>query len=1044
MTEWTLKKFGSGYILAMMLMTRIVGFTGGFLTIYYMNLTMTMPHEMRHHWAVSATFSIAVALVSTVLLALWETRSLRFVLARLHRGETVSNHSAIKAGNEAVAFAGCHHRNEAFLVPLVTAVPVCLFMWLHVGAPVSVLTQITTAAFLGISVSLMCTFFVIERCMNTVVRSLISHGLPIEFDTMPPGRLRARMMISFTLIIMVTAIMIGSLASHRAMDIVREPARQDTAVANLKEHTIYISVVAVVVGVLYSAMLSSSIASRTGHLVSAMKRVQNGDLSERMLPTGTDEIDKLARQFNTMVEQLDHNNTTIRDLNVNLENKVTQRTQELSKSEESLKDSLQKLQEHDRLKTEFFSNVSHELRTPLTMILSSVERIMHQEQGHLSSDVSSKLESTRVNGHRLLKQINQLLDFSKLDAKQETLDLTAVDLNSLVSELVQVAQPLAEQLDVDLSVIVDPNLPNFGADAEKVDTVVTNLISNALKFTPSGGVVRVETALANAAVRVTVTDTGIGISRENHARIFERFTQVDGSSSRERAGTGLGMALVRQLVELHGGNISLESELGQGSRFTFTLPLADVPFTKTKHAHHSTPERQSGPASAQLQRFADLMVCNIDQSIQEKVAASEFLDAPTILVVDDAPEMRSLIGEVLAEKYRILFASDGAEGIESARRENPDLVISDVMMPRVDGYEFCREMKSNPVTAAIPFVMLTAKANLEMKIAGLEVGADDYLSKPFDAEELRARVRSLLRVRKLNTELDERNQALENALTDLRSTQSQLVQSEKMSSLGQLVAGMAHEINNAVNAVYNGIQPLQQKSDKLESLVLETLAVGAGEDNSDVCADIKQSFKKISQLSEVIKHGASRTTRIVSDLKTFSHPGAEASERFDLHGTLDVCVSLLEHQMKDRILVQRNYASDGHVFGPSGELSQVFMNLLNNAQQAIAEKGEITISTAREGNQLVTRIRDDGNGIPDDVKEKIFDPFFTTKPPGVGTGLGLSLSYSIISQHGGSIVCESTEGIGTEFVVSLPVHCEKSNTATDDPTCLTKVVGVTS
>jgi signal transduction histidine kinase len=445
------------------------------------------------------------------------------VLFRLNRCEAIGIEHAQKAGREAVTFAGRHHFNEALVIPLVTVLPVGLFLWYADHAPFSVLTQITIAAFLGISVSLICTFFVIERCMNTVIRFLLVRGIPIEFDAMPQGRLRVRMIVSFSLIIMVTATLIGSLASHRAMDIIQQPERRIDAVANLRKHTIYISVVAVVVGVAYSVMLSNSIASRSGQLVEAMKKVQQGSLAKRVEPTGTDEIDVLTRQFNLMVEQLDRNDHLIRDLNTNLEQKVKQRTQELLESEKSLQKSLQKLQENDQLKTDFFSNVSHELRTPLTMILSPIERILEKDARQLSPEIVSRLETTRINSHRLLKLINQLLDFSKLEAGHGSIHRSVVDVNGLITNIVEAAQPLAEQRGVELQTKLDDGISLVSIDEEKIDTVISNLLSNALKFTPPGGMVRVASSLRDDQLQVEVIDTGIGIATENHHRIFDRF-----------------------------------------------------------------------------------------------------------------------------------------------------------------------------------------------------------------------------------------------------------------------------------------------------------------------------------------------------------------------------------------------------------------------------------------------------------------------------------------------------------------------------------------
>jgi signal transduction histidine kinase len=558
---------------------------------------------------------------------------------------------------------------------------------------------------------------------------------------------------------------------------------------------------------------------------------------------------------------------------------------------------------------------------------------------------------------------------------------------------------------------------------EKIDTVISNLFSNALKFTPAGGTVRLETFHTADRIWVSVTDSGIGIDEDQHSRVFERFVQVDGSSSRQFAGTGLGLALAKELVELHGGQIHLRSELGHGSRFWFDLPLAEIPadLQQTDGAGGSSESSRSRKAL----RFADLEICD-DQSSAGTSAAGDRPRA-TVLVVDDTPEMRALMGEILGEDHNVLFARDGAEGLEVALRERPDLIVSDVMMPKVDGQEFCRRIKADPLTAHVPFIMVTAKAGLDMKIEGLDCGADDYLAKPFDQKELRARTRSLLKLRGLHGDLDKQNRELQEAYQELKSLQGQLVQSEKMSSLGQLVAGLAHEINNAINGVYNGIQPLLATARKLEANVTPLLAGpnSAAENSSRAAGDlpsgdqIAKLFSRIFSLAAVIENGATRTARIVSDLKTFSHPDNEKSSEFDLNRSLDMCLNLLSNQIKDRIVIHREYGQLEQAFGPSGQLNQVFMNLLTNAQQAIAGTGEIAVTTSQDERWMTVSVRDTGSGIPDDIRGKIFDPFFTTKEPGVGTGLGLSLSYGIISRLGGTIECHSTVGQGTEFIVKF-------------------------
>jgi len=1010
MLERLFQRCGPNFILVMMLVTRAFCLVGGALVIYYVNLTIRMPPETQSSFEIVAGLLIVMSTVMTVWLNQWETRALRITLGRLFRNEPVEQSLAERAGTEAVLYAGRHHRRESVLVPMTTAVPLCAYLWFVGAAPFSLVVQVTIAGFLGISAVLLLTYFSAERWMAVVTRYLIANRIPIPFESLPSGHIAVRMNVCFGLAVAVTALMIGGLANQRARDMMIHPELFGELIANLQLHTTLISVVAVITGLVLSRLLATSVASRVNNLLQAMKRVQAGSLSERVRPTGNDEIDVLARQFNSMVEQLDQNNHTIRELNVGLEQKVKLRTRQLSKNKRSLQRSLRKLREYDQLKTDFFSNISHELRTPLTMILSPVDRIL-ESQKDLPAKAVSLINVVRVNGNRLLELINQLLDFSKLEAGRTHLVPTSVDLNALARDLAAAAEPLAEQRGIQLRLKLDNRLPAIAADAEKIETVVRNLMSNALKFTPVGGAVEIETAVTDTGVTAAVTDTGIGIAAADYDRVFERFVQIDSSSSRQYSGTGLGLALVKEFVELHGGEIGVESELGLGSRFWFTLPL-----TCPTVADAAPPKPAARPVGAN--RFAELATVEVlapEPAAEGTVAA----DAPRILIADDTPEIRGLIAEILADHYRITSVSDGGEAWESARRDPPDLIISDVMMPHVDGYELCRRIKEDPATAAIPFVMLTAKADLTMKIEGLNRGADDYLVKPFSPEELRARVRSLLRLRRMHGELEKRNGELRTTLAQLQETQAQLVQSEKMSSLGQLVAGLAHEINNSINAVYNGIQPLNAKAQKLSESVSAALKTAEGVVPATERVEIEAGFQKISKLAGVIENGATRTARIVRDLKTFSHPGSEKFDQFDLNQALDMCLNLLSNHLHHRITVHTDYGDLGAVRGPSGQLNQVFMNILSNAQQAISGTGEITISTRRDAGRVTVSIRDSGCGMTDEVRQRIFDPFFTTKAPGVGTGLGLSLSYGIVTKLGGTIECKSEVGKGSEFIVTF-------------------------
>ncbi len=1015
-----LRRIGAHYILVMMLVTRLIGSVGGTFTIYYVSVTLRLPPEVARDFFVAAGLAVVLAVASTSLLALWETRCLRGVLDDLAKGDAVALPRAMAAGREAVRFCGRHHLHEALLVPLVTTVPVCAYMYWRHAVSGEVLVHICIATFLGISASLLLSFFSIDRWMQPVIQYLLDEGVPIPYAQLPESKLQFRVIVCFGLIITDTAVMIGALAQQRALDIIREPALRDAAVHDLRRHIAYIFVVAVLIGIGMSVVLARSVAVRAAALVRAMKRVEQGHFSERLQPTGNDELDVLARQFNIMTEQLNQNDHTIRDLNMGLEKKVKRRTRQLTLSRRKLKRSLDRLVEHDRMKTEFFSNVSHELRTPLTMILTPVDRLL--DRGSLAPDAAAMLEMVRLNGYRLLDLINRLLDFSKLEAGQMKLQVGPVDVNGLVQKLVTAATPLALQRSVELHVDCDQAIGEFGADSEKVETVIANLISNAMKFTPRGGRIEVETHAAPDRVWISVTDTGIGIDDSQRDRIFHRFVQVDGSSSREFSGTGLGLSLAQGLVQLHGGEIHVSSTLGKGSRFWFDLPYREVPAIET------LPARSPPASESTARRFAELEEYS-DEREAEAMIRSNAPPQQTVLVADDSPDMRTLLYELLRDEYRVLLARDGQEGLDLARREHPDLILSDVMMPRMDGQEFCRQIKTDAECAHIPFVMLTAKAELAMKIEGLNCGADDYLTKPFSDKELKARVRSLIRLRGLHHDLTRQHRELETAYHELRALQARLVQSEKMSSLGQLIAGLAHEINNSINAVYNGIKPLSSSTRRLEHAINEAIASSSLPQTDAVKNEVQPLFQKISTLARVIEAGASRTARIIGDLKTFSHPGNEDYSVFDLHEALDMCLNLLGGALRDRVEVHRQYGKVGRVFGPAGQLNQVFMNVLNNAQQAIDGYGDIFIATSQQGDLVTVAIRDTGGGIPESIKTKICDPFFTTKDPGVGTGLGLSLSYSLLARLGGSIEFDSVVGRGTEFRITFPCMAARSDGA---------------
>jgi len=719
-----------------------------------------------------------------------------------------------------------------------------------------------------------------------------------------------------------------------------------------------------------------------------------------------------------------------------LENKVTERTKELAKSKHALQDSYQKLQELDQVKTQFFANVSHELRTPLTLILAPLESILKGELGETNPHQHKQIQIMYNNSLRLLKLINNLLDLAKIDAGKMELYYNHGNIDEFLKGIVASVSPMAEKKKIHLNFLEGKSVPTFYFDRDKIEKVVLNLLFNALKFTESGGNVTIRCGTNNnEEVVIHIQDTGIGIAEEDMDKLFSRFSQIDSSSTRRFEGTGVGLALAKEIVELHQGRIWADSILGNGTTMIFTLPLklefkgeADgIHEDQRKNQKTIFQENRDQDWTKHIHTAAEYSGADLlleENTLNQTPPNAGNPDQSTILLVEDNPDMINFIGFHLHEEFNILKATDGEEGLSLGLQHVPDLIISDVMMPKKNGYELCEEIKHNIRTKHIPIILLTAKADLSMKIEGLEHGADDYLTKPFNAQELKAKVKSLLNQRKLEKEIQLRSEELEATLHALTETQSQLVHSEKMAALGLLVAGIAHEVNNPVSFAKGSLNNLKRSLDEVK----EHLNTGKGKPVSEeTLVDIQNSMG-------IIKSGLERTEAIVKDLKTFLQKDQIHFKMNDIHAGLDSTLNLLRHELGQGIKLEKQYGDIGMVETIPSQLNQVFMNLLQNAIHAIQKKGEgkgdILIKTERTDQRILICFQDSGTGMKKEVLSHIFEPFFTTKEVGVGTGLGLSISHRIILNHNGTIEVQSEEGKGSEFKILLPV---KQNFKEDTP-----------
>lgn len=422
------------------------------------------------------------------------------------------------------------------------------------------------------------------------------------------------------------------------------------------------------------------------------------------------------------------------------------------------------LEEMDRLKTKFFANISHEFRTPITLTLGPIGQILKGRYGNMSAASREQLLVIQRNQERLLGLVNQILDLTKFDADRMQLKASPMrDMNRFVRERFSQFESLAEQRGIELRVSLDPrvNGADLFIDRGMFEKLLFNLLSNALKFTERGHV-EMSTQILDGAFRLSVSDTGVGIKPDQLPHIFDRFRQADGSEPREHTGTGIGLALVKEIARLHGGNVNVHSEYGKGSMFEVLIPMGKDHLDSALIVEATSEELAASEVSHQAVVVHEGATDQVgaDQVNQEAEAAFDSAKQ-TVLYVEDDPDLRNHVRDFLVALYNVFLAVDGRDGLEKARKYLPDLIITDQMMPQMRGHDLLQAIREDPELRGTPVVFLTAVAGTESRIESLDAGADDYLAKPFDAGELLARVRNLLLSRAQEKELAELNRRLE-------------------------------------------------------------------------------------------------------------------------------------------------------------------------------------------------------------------------------------------------------------------------------------------
>jgi signal transduction histidine kinase len=642
------------------------------------------------------------------------------------------------------------------------------------------------------------------------------------------------------------------------------------------------------------------------------------------------------------------------------------------------------LAEIDRAKTLFFSNVSHELRTPLTLMLGPIEDLLAEANGSLTDGQRHGVEILHRNAGRLLKLVNALLDFARIEAGRAQASYRPTDVTALTRELASAFRSAIEHAGIRFEVACEPVAEPVFLDRDMWEKIVLNLLSNALKFT-FDGVIRLELRAADGVVELAVRDTGTGIPDHERPRIFERFHRVEGARSRTHEGTGIGLALTNELVRLHGGTIDVDSQVGEGSRFVVRIPTgrAHLPGDRIIDAAPLAAATTIGSAPF-VNEAAQWMPEPLADGGGPSGAADPRAAGERILVADDNADMRDYLSQVLRD-WTVMAAADGRAALDIARATVPHLIVSDVMMPGLDGFALLRELRGDPRTAGIPVLMLSARAGEEARVSGLDAGADDYIIKPFSARELRARVASLL-----NLSRARRDAELQRAAAEAASR-----------TKDDFLAMLGHELRNPLAPILTALQLMSLRGD---ASVLKERTV--------IDRQVRHLVRLVDDLLDV-----SRIARGKIELRQQPSELAEV-----VAAAVESTSPLLEERRHELMVdVPPGLAVKADVT----RLTQVVANLLTNAAKYTEPRGRIRVKARTDGDRIELRVKDSGIGIGREMLDRVFDMFTQSRQAldraHGGLGLGLTIVKSLVELHGGSIQALSDgPGKGSEFVLRLP------------------------
>ncbi|GGI04673.1 PAS domain-containing sensor histidine kinase [Egicoccus halophilus] len=625
------------------------------------------------------------------------------------------------------------------------------------------------------------------------------------------------------------------------------------------------------------------------------------------------------------------------------------------------------LAELNRAKTEFFSNVSHEFRTPLTMLLQPLEDVMSDPA--LPAIHRDALEVVRRNADRLTKLVNTLLDFSRIEAGRIGGSYRATDLARVTEDLASVFRSAIDSADLDYQVDLAALPSPVYVDRDGWEKIVFNLLSNALKYTFEGAItVRLRDGGDGAVLEVA--DTGVGVPADHLGRLFERFHRVRGSRARSHEGTGIGLSLARELARMHGGDIEVDSTEGVGSTFRVSLPYGTQHLPADQIDRNPPLEGTSIDPSAYLDEALGWTEPDITIATAVEPPGAGDTAGAHVLVVDDNADLRRYLRRILGQHWRVTTAADGTSGLQRIRDERPDLVLADVMMPGLDGFELLAALRGDPDLAATPVVILSARASEASTVIGLDAGADDYLVKPFTNLELVARIRTNLEMAR------HREHA---AATRVRD---------------EMMTGLSHDMQTPLASILGFLGVIEQ--------------AGMPE-YSELAGRVRRQGRRLRGLVRQFLDFSRLENDRLPDVRPMPFDPAAV-----VANVAELC------DAGDRVECRVAPGLPG-ACGDPDRVEQILLNLCSNALK-FADGGPIIIEAAVDGDRMAFTVTDEGPGVPADEQEQVFAKFFRGRgSDGIsGTGLGLYLGRSLAETMGGTLDVHSEPGDGATFVLRLP------------------------